>query len=201
MNQPCAGVILAGGLNSRFSGRNKAFININGQCILDGLIDLFRDLFDEIILVVNDPIQYLNHDLLIVTDIFDLRSSLTGIHAGLLAASHFHIFVTSCDAPFLKKDLVAHIIDQIEPNIDVVIPQVALGLEPLCAVYSRRCLKPIERHLSKKIFKIQNFFPDVRVKKIPEAVLDQTDPGLASFFNVNTPEDLEQAKTILNSRR
>jgi molybdopterin-guanine dinucleotide biosynthesis protein A len=198
MRYPCTGVILSGGLNTRFSGRNKAFIRINGSSILDAILSLFRELFDEIILVTNDPLQYLDRDLLMVTDIFPIRSSLTGIHAGLTAASHPHAFFTSCDAPFLKKELVTYLLDQIDANIDVVIPQVTLGLEPLCAVYSKRCIKPIERNLSNNRLKIQGFFPDVRVRKIPEEVLDQTDPGLASFFNVNTPEDLERARAMIS---
>jgi molybdopterin-guanine dinucleotide biosynthesis protein A len=198
MHYPCTGIILAGGLNTRFSGRNKALIQINGHAILDSILTLFSEVFDEIILVTNDPLQYLDRDVLIVTDLYSHRSSLTGLHAGLVAAAHSHAFVTSCDAPFLKKGLVTHILDQIEPNIDVVIPQVTLGLEPLCAVYSKRCIKPIEQNLSNNRLKIQGFFPHVRVRKIPEEVLDRTDPGLASFFNVNTPEDLIRAKALVN---
>lgn len=198
MRYPCTGVILAGGLNTRFSGRNKAFIEIGGAPILDRILALFREIFDEIVLVANDPLQYLDWDLQIVTDIFPLRSSLTGIHAGLVAASRPHAFFSSCDAPFLKKALVVHILGGIDPKIDVVIPQVTLGLEPLCAVYSKACIKPIERNLSNNRLKIQGFFPDVRVKKIPGEVLDRTDPGLTSFFNVNTPEDLERARAIIN---
>ncbi len=196
MRYPCTGVILSGGLNTRFSGRNKAFLQINGHCILDRILTLFREVFDDIILVTNDPLQYLDRDLLIVTDIFPLRSSLTGIHAGLAAAYHPHAFFTSCDTPFLKKSLVERILDHIDPKIDVVIPRTAAGLEPLCAVYSKACIKPIEHNLSNNLLKIQGFFPNVRVRKIPEEILDATDPGLASFFNVNTPEDLARAQMM-----
>ncbi|RLC29514.1 MAG: molybdenum cofactor guanylyltransferase, partial [Deltaproteobacteria bacterium] len=34
---PCSGVILAGGLNSRFSGRDKAFLKVDGQLLIDRL--------------------------------------------------------------------------------------------------------------------------------------------------------------------
>lgn len=74
---------MAGGLNSRYSGRNKAFIPVWGKRILDRLYEVFQEVFEEIILVTNDPLKYLEWDLTIVTDIFPYRSSLTGIHAGL----------------------------------------------------------------------------------------------------------------------
>ena len=80
---PCTGVILSGGLNTRFDGKNKAFVSIGGRRIIDRLLEVFSDLFDDIILVTNHPDQFLRWDLTIVTDIFDLRSSLTGIHTGL----------------------------------------------------------------------------------------------------------------------
>ena len=50
---PCTGVILAGGLNTRFSGKEKAFLKIDGMCILDRVLDTFKAVFHEIILVTN----------------------------------------------------------------------------------------------------------------------------------------------------
>ncbi|MDA3898243.1 MAG: NTP transferase domain-containing protein, partial [Desulfobacteraceae bacterium] len=79
----CTGVILAGGLNKRFSGENKAFISFGNRRVIDNIYEVFRAVFDEIILVTNQPMAYLEWDVNIVTDIYPYRSSLTGIHAGL----------------------------------------------------------------------------------------------------------------------
>jgi len=190
------GVILAGGLNSRFTGANKAFMEIGGKRILDHIYDVFSELFEEIILVTNDPLKYLGWNLKIVTDIYPLRSSLTGIHAGLFYATHSHAFITACDTPFLKKDLVKTLIRAVLPQTDIVIPETTSGREPLCAVYSKRCLKPIENQLEKNDYKILSFFNKVRVTKIGENELRKKDPELTSFFNVNTPLALEKANEI-----
>ena len=82
MGFPCTGVILSGGLNTRFNGQNKAFIRVGQKRILDRLYEIFSDLFDDIILVTNHPLEFLDWDLTIVTDLFSARSSLTGIHTG-----------------------------------------------------------------------------------------------------------------------
>lgn len=191
-----SGIILAGGLNSRFSGANKAFMQIGSKRILDHIYDVFSELFEEIILVTNDPLKYLGWNMKIVTDIYPARSSLTGIHAGLFYTTGSHAFITACDTPFLKKDLVEALIFAVLPQTDIVVPETSAGIEPLCAVYSKRCLKQIENQLDKQEYKIQRFFNKVRVVKISEDEIRAKDPELTSFFNVNNPSSLEKAKEI-----
>ena len=196
MTIPCTGVILSGGLSTRFNGNNKAVINVHGKRVLDSLYDVFSDLFDEILLVTNEPLQFLEWDLTIVTDIYSTRSSLTGIHAGLFYMKNPFAFFSACDTPFLKKELVESLIENIEKNIDIIIPETDAGLEPLCAIYSKQCLKPAEQHLKEKKFKIQRAFRGKRIKRIPENILRAADPDLVSFFNINTPADLEAAQEM-----
>jgi len=208
MNLPCSGVILAGGLNLRFSGKNKAFFGVGGEQLIDRIYSVFSGLFEEIFLVTNDPLPYLSLDLNIITDLFPVRSPLAGIHAGLFFTSKPYAFFAACDTPFLKKALVKTIVAEIESGIDVILPETAQGPQPLCAVYSRRCLLPIEKHLAVQTLtsakerslqpglKVQSFYKEVRVKKIPESILREQDKDLLSFFNINTPEDLARAEKL-----
>ena len=196
MTNPCTGVILAGGRNTRFNGKDKAFIHIGQRPVLDRILDIFSNLFDDIVLVTNEPIKYLAWDVMLATDLYPVRSSLTGIHAGLFFTENPYVFITACDMPFLKKEIVKTIITRIEPGLDVIIPETVDGLEPLCAVYSKNCLKSAEHNLRQHHFKIQQFFKKVRVKKIQEKELRRIDPGLISFFNINTPADHDRAEKI-----
>jgi molybdopterin-guanine dinucleotide biosynthesis protein A len=194
MKNKLTGVILAGGKNSRFSGKNKALVRIGGKRILDRIYEVFTILFDKIILVTNDPLQYMEWDFDIVTDIFPIRSSLTGIHTGLFYITTPYAFFVACDIPFIKKELIEILLDGVESGIDIVIPETSKGVEPLCSVYSKRCFKPIEEQLEKKSLKIQRVFQKVRVKKISEDILRTIDPDLVSLSNINTPDDLTRAK-------
>ena len=197
MSQPCTGVILAGGLSTRYGGCNKALLRVGGVRILDRLFEAFEGLFDEIILVTNRPEEFLAWDALIVTDLFPVRSSLTGIHTGLFYAGRPHAFVAACDTPFLQRGVIEAVLERIEPAVDLVIPHTAAGLEPLCAAYSKRCLRAVEDHLRRGLFKIQWALAGKRIREIPEEVLRRSDPDLRSFFNVNTPEDLTRAEALL----
>ena len=194
MKYSLTGVILTGGLNKRFSGRNKAFIKVGGLRILDRIFRIFSALFEEVILVTNSPLLYLEWDAYIVRDFFPVRSALTGIHAGLFFASYPYTFFSACDTPFIKKALIEAIISCIEPKVDIVVPETSAGLEPLCTVYSKKRIPTIEKHLDQNKLKIQNIFKGARIRKIPESRLLEADPNLSTFFNINTPLDLDRAR-------
>ncbi len=197
--EKCAGVILAGGLNTRFDGLPKAFITVGGETILKRIYNVFCKLFDEIILVTNEPLLYLDWDVQIVTDLFPIRSSLTGIHTGLFYANRPYVFFTACDTPFLKRELVETVIQAMRPGFDVAMPATADGLEPLCAVYSKRCLEAAARNIKRNKLKIQRVFRKSRILTIPETVLRGRDAHLDSFFNVNTPADRVRAEMMLST--
>jgi len=213
MKDSCSGVILAGGLSKRFSGKNKALLRVGDKRILDHILNTYTQIFNEIILVTNDPVPYTEWDIHVVTDVFNIQSPLTGIHAGLFHMALPYGFFTACDTPFLKKELIETIIDRIESQTDVIIPDTLEGLQPLSAVYAKRCLKPIESYLkgssnnprTKRCLepglKIQNFFSRVTVQKIHESLLRDKDPDLVSFFNINTPEDLARAEVLKKNLR
>ena len=200
MLHPCTGVILSGGLSTRFHGINKALISIGGIRILDRLYRIFSDLFDEIILVTNDPGQFVDWDLTIVTDILPVRSSLTGIHAGLFYMKNSFGFFTACDTPFLQKPLVELLLEKIDGQNDIIMPEIAAGLEPLCAIYSKRCLNTAEHYIKQGKFKIQRALGGHRWKKIPESKLRSKDPELISFFNINTPEEMARAEALVEKK-
>ena len=196
MTYPCTGVILSGGLSTRFNGQNKAVISVGGRRVLDRLYAVFSELFDEIILVTNHPQQFLEWDLIIATDLFPVRSSLTGIHTGLFYMQNPFAFFSACDTPFLNKELVETLLQHIDNKYDIIMPETSAGMEPLCAIYSKRCLKAAAQHIRQNKLKIQRALANHRLKKIPEKTLRSKDPDLLSFFNINTPADLELAEEL-----
>lgn len=196
MNYDCTGVILAGGQNKRLPGMKKTFREIRGRMIMEVIHTLFTDMFDRVIIVTNDPPAFGEWGGTIVSDIYPSRCPLAGIHAALFYASTPWVFVSACDTPFLERRLAEYILSQAGPGIDVVIPETDAGFEPLCAMYSKNCLPLIEKNLENNIFKIDRFFKQRRVRKITMDKIKAVDPGINSFFNINTPEDLERAWAI-----
>ena len=182
-------------------GRNKALLEFDGKRILDRVLAALEGLFREILLVSRDPRDYEGWPLKVVTDIFEARSSLTGIHAGLTHCRAPHAFVVPCDAPFLQKALIELLLAEIAPDLDVIVPYHDNLYQPLCAIYSKRCLDLIEAQLTRGNLKIIDFFDKARLKRVPGERLRQADPALRSFLNVNTPDALETCRRMIGSNR
>jgi molybdopterin-guanine dinucleotide biosynthesis protein A len=99
--------------------------------------------------------------------------------------------------PFLNKALIGHLI-ALSPGYDIVIPKTDDGLQPLHAIYSQKCLRFMEDLLRKDDLKIIDFFSKIKKREVPTEEILPIDPRLASFFNVNTPEDLAYAQDYLH---
>lgn len=85
-------------------------------------------------------------------------------------------------------------------SIDIVIPKSQKGLEPLCAIYSKRCISEIESMVDNKTMKVSLLLNKFRTRFISEdeiSTLDWED----SFFNINSEEDYKKALELLKNRR
>jgi len=196
MSSVCTGVILAGGANTRFDGEQKTLMKIGDRRILDRIFTVMAAVFDDLILVTNTPDQYLEWDATIATDLLPVKSSLNGIYTGLFYTRTDYAFFTAGDTPFLRKEMVRTVVDGISPGIDIVMPETEKGREPLCAAYSKSCLELARHNVKTGRLKIMRTFRKKNIKIISEKAARQADPGLLSFFNVNTPADLERAQEI-----
>lgn len=195
MEREISGIILCGGEYSRM-GKNKAFLEVRGEKIIERTLRIFKGIFKEVMIVVKNPLPYSGLDVRIVSDLFPYSNPLVGIYTGLFFSSYHHSFVSACDMPFLNPELIELLISRAE-NYDVVVPRSKDGLQPLHAVYSKRCLKPIEKTLKEETSsRIMDFYPLVKVAEIGEEDILPLDRGLLSFFNLNTLQDLESMEEL-----
>ncbi len=181
------GVILSGGKNTRM-GTNKAFLEVGGERLIDRTVRIYREIFDEIILVTNEPQLYLDHDVTIVTDLEKGKGPLMGIYTGLFWATSDPVFFAACDMPYLQVPFIRYLIAQ-SGDADIVVPETADGLQPLHAVYSRRCLAPIKARLDREHLKVTGFYKGLKVRTISEHAIRRFDPHGRMFLNLNTPAE------------
>lgn len=191
-----SGIILAGGLSSRM-GRDKTLLLYNNETLIKRTLRKLQTVADEIIIASNNTAKYNISDIIEVPDTYPGMGPLGGMHAGLSVCKHNYAFIVSCDMPLFSEDLASYLLAH-RQGFDVVIPEIHNRLEPLCAVYSTACIKPIERCLQAGISKVIDFYPAVKVNKIGEQEICPIGNVEEIFYNLNTPQDLYNLGKISN---
>jgi molybdopterin-guanine dinucleotide biosynthesis protein A len=185
-----AGVIMAGGLSSRF-GSNKALALLDRKPVIQHVADILSVVFPFCLLSTNTPEAYAFLGLPFVADIFPGAGPLGGIHAALRHIAEPRAFMAGCDMPLITPALVRYLCTLAEQDDrDVVLPWPASGPEPLCAVYSRSALPVIEKNLKQGNWKIRTILEELRVRRVEETELLTVIVNLNTFHNINRPEDL-----------
>lgn len=182
-------ILLCGGRSDRM-GLNKGLIEWKGQPLIVRLAELLEELFGDVLLITGQERRYTELiDLPILKDKMEGLGPLGGIYTGLLASGNEHNLVAACDMPQVKPELLKLLVGEIDDS-PLIVPQVGGFLEPLLAVYSKRCISKIEHLFQLEKLKPLDLLELLPAKIIPEEKLRKVDPGLESFFNLNAPEDL-----------
>lgn len=107
------------------------------------------------------------------------------------------VVVVAWDMPFVPAGLIRELADTLR-NADAVLPESEgpRGLEPLCAAYGPAVAPAIERALARGDRRAIAFHDDVVLHRMPLGQVARHGPPARSFFNVNTPEDLERAEEL-----
>ena len=196
-----AGVLLAGGRARRMGGGDKALATLGGETILARVVASARPQVRALALNANgDPERFAEFGLPVIADVIaDYAGPLAGVLTGLeWAAEHapdcpwLASFAT--DAPFLPADLVARLLAAVGRD----------GAEMACAASGGRAhpvfgLWPValagELHHALAVEgmrKIDAWTARYRLA-VAEFGCDPVDP----FFNLNRPEDLARAETLV----
>jgi molybdopterin-guanine dinucleotide biosynthesis protein A len=194
-------IILAGGKSLRL-GRNKALQVIGGKSLIQWVIDRLAILSTEIIIATahGEAIPCSSTvRIKTVADIYPGKGPLVGIYSGLIASSNSQAIVVGCDTPFLSVSLLEYM-TQICSTFDVVVPRIKKKVEPLCAVYSKSCLAPIQRLLEQNELGIRKLFSMVKVNYVEEDEINSFDPEHLSFFNINSQADLNKARKLATEK-
>jgi molybdopterin-guanine dinucleotide biosynthesis protein A len=182
--------IMAGGKSTRM-GQDKAWIELDGEPLIQRVASVLAEVADEVIVVANDP-RYESLGLRVVRDRYPQGGALGGIATGVGAAAHDTVLVAACDMPFLSADVWRLLLGH-AGEADVVIPRIGGEYETLHALYAKACLPQMARAIAENRLRVISFFDAVSIKSIEEPELRAVDPTLRAFTNVNTPEELASA--------
>jgi molybdopterin-guanine dinucleotide biosynthesis protein A len=197
-------VILAGGFSRRF-GRDKGLVVLAGKPLIIHVIDRVSEVVDDVLVVVSSMEQknkfesILEEKANVVIDKDKSQSPLVGAITGFESANSKYSALLPCDTPLVSTSIVQFLLDMCT-NRSAAIPRWPNGyIEPLQAVYhTKSALTAAKTALKRGRMNMRSMIENLRgVRYVSTIVLEQLEPDLSTFFNVNTPQDLKKAESLL----
>jgi molybdopterin-guanine dinucleotide biosynthesis protein A len=197
-------VILAGGFSRRF-GRDKGLVVLANKPLILHIIERISKVVDDILVVVSSAEQknkferILGDKAKLVIDKEDSQSPLVGAITGFESANAEYSLLLPCDTPFISTQIVQFLLDMCT-NRSASIPRWPSGyIEPLQAVYrTESALAAARKALKQGKMNMRSMIDDLNaVRYVSTMVLQQLEPELLTFFNINTPQDLKKAESII----
>jgi molybdopterin-guanine dinucleotide biosynthesis protein A len=186
-------------------GTDKALLALPGSeqvSFLQHLTEVILGACEELVLVTRDGRQadsyarYVSSSVRVVVDEVPDCGPLMGIYTGLRVVQASYAFVCAVDTPLLQPSLLTFLLAQCCADT-LVVPVVGGLPQVLLALYPRALLGVIEERLRAGRRDPRSLLEVAATRYISEEQLREVDPDLRSFLNVNTPEELNVLRAML----
>lgn len=182
------GIVLCGGASRRMGAEDKAVLDVGGKPLLDRAVEILQPRTKEVLLACGTEPRYRTRGLRLVLDEGAAGGGpLTGLAAGLAAATTDWVLLLASDMPFAGP-AVDGLLAAVQPNDDLIHYVVGGYPEPLCALYHQRVLGPLRAALEAGERRMICFWDGLNVRAIESE-------NQAPFRNLNTPHDLASARS------
>lgn len=200
------GVLLAGGQSRRMGGGDKGLLEIAGKPMLAHVISRIEDQVDRIIINANgDPSRFASFGLPVVADTIEGHvGPLAGVLAGMRwgaanAGNDSYILTVSTDAPLIPTDLVDRLTEGLRENPEASIALAASGgsLHPVIGLWPVALADDLEAALRDGVRKVLHWTDRHGTVTVDFPYIRTGDREIDPFFNANTPDELDEVRTIL----
>jgi len=199
------GYVLAGGGSTRF-GRDKALVEIRGMPMLLRMQALLCGITKHVN-VIAAPHKYAALGVASIGDRWEGQGPLAGIITALLTTAEtgggaVWNLIVGCDMPFLTSEWLTYLAARaLASGAEVVAPQSAQGLEPLCACWRTSAAAKLQQVFGGGTRKITEAMKRLHTEVVDEAQWKRFDTAGRLFWNMNTPANYDEAKRILEAQR
>jgi molybdopterin-guanine dinucleotide biosynthesis protein A len=183
---------------------DKGVLQLDGKPLLNHVVDAVKGLVDEIIVVtssqerVNAYSKIVSSNVRFAVDVGELKRPLVGALTGFEAANGEYSLLLPFDSPFVSREVVSLLFDLCIGKAAVVPRWTNMEIEPLHAVYhANQALEKAKEAVAENRFDMGTMVERLRgVRYVSTLVIEQLDPDLRTFFNINTPLDLKKAMAL-----
>ena len=194
------GVVLAGGKSSRF-GEDKNHIKLGNKTLLEHVLYKINNKFPETLIVSNRPLKIqITKKITIIEDCFENLGPLAGVLSSMKwikenKKTFKWVATFPSDTPFFETSIIEEYKKRITTNeSSLYFVKSNNKRHNIFGLWSIDLLQTLENDIVKNNFrKVEDWANKIGVKTI-NVEIKEFDP----FFNINTKEDFEIAKKILN---
>ena len=187
--------VLAGGNSIRF-GSDKTLIKLNGKEVIQYIVDEFIEISNLYIIAKNyEKYKYLNVPIII--DKYAEQSPLVGIITALEKIVSEYVFIVSADMPFIKKNILYTLINNIDKDTDIILPAINDKIYTLTGLYRRQVKTTLEYHYKMGVFKILDTFSGLKVRILDDKYFIDSNNKQNSFININSWTEYKNAERII----
>lgn len=186
-------------------GRDKSFVELGGRPMIAHGIERLGPQVSRLVINANgDPARFSGFGLPVVADReSDFAGPLAGLQAGMdwtraNVPSARRIVTAACDTPFFPDDLV----QELQGAADAARADIALAAfgeqsHFVFALWPVALADDLSAYLASGERKVQRWIERHAFVAVPFPPREIGGTSLDPFFNVNTPEDLAVAETLL----
>lgn len=192
-----AGIILCGG-KSRRMGQEKYRLSFAGETLLQRICRIVQPEVSRILIVAaaDQEIPQSESNFEVLRDEIPDAGPLAGIAQALTYLQTTDdppvaAFVTSCDVPLLKPELISLLRTRLTENYDAVVVRDDDFAYPLCAIYRTTAATTASRLIASGQRRAATFPEHLRTCWLSRDEMRTVDPELVSLMNCNTPADVE----------
>ena len=197
------GIILAGGLSRRMGGGDKGLLMLGETSIIERVIDKILPQVGSLAININgDSSRFPDYKLPIIPDsIKGYLGPLSGILAGMEWAfknGNRYIATVAADTPFLPDDFIKRLHTMVKSknlNIGIAASRILSGddvfIHPTFGIWEVVLKDDLRDALANDTRKIMFW---AKKFKLDYYYFETSDKLSDPFFNINTPDDLEEAK-------
>ena len=189
------GVILAGGRAKRMGGQDKGLLNVNGQAMIELIIEQLSPQVDYLIINANRHIeQYKKFTYPVISDdnSSDFHGPLAGILSALKNCTTQYLLTIPCDSPFFPADLSTRLLSTlIKENADICVVHDGQRMQPVFVLIKTKLKDSLQSYLDNGDRKI-----DLWYKQHHTVLADLSDYSDISL-NINTPDELKNLEKKL----